>query len=217
MIKAILGGTFDPIHWGHLHPALASCQMLGAEELLLMPSAQPPHRDYPGASAEQRLTMAQLAAAEMSQQSAQSHLVCRAEDWELKQDRKSYTVLTLSQLKQRWPQDTLIFLLGEDAFAGLPNWYQWQQLTAHAHLVVMQRPHSQPHFSPQLAAWLSQIETNNCQDLLTMPQGLVWRAETPVYPIAATQIRQAIQSQQPWQDFVPSSVAAYIEQQQLYR
>lgn len=219
MRRVILGGTFDPIHWGHLRPALHTCQLLEAEQLLLMPSAQPPHRDYPGASAEQRLQMAHLAATEVSQELAQSQspLTCLAEAWELNQDRKSYTELTLSQLKQRWPDDTLIFLLGEDAFAGLPSWYNWQQLVAHAHLVVMQRPHSRLQLSVQLQAWLAQVETDSREPLLAASQGLVWRAETPTYAVSATAIRQAIQHQQPWRHDVPNLVADYIEQHHLYR
>lgn len=209
MMRAILGGTFDPIHWGHLRPALAVMEHIGADHLHLMPSAQPPHRAYPGATAEQRLAMAQLAA----------HAVpnCEAEAWELQQPRKSYTALTLEQLAARWPNDTLVFLVGEDAFAGLPQWFQWQQLLDHAHFVVMQRPHAQRHYTSALQQWLAPVETQTISDLHQHRQGLVYCAPTPAYNISATAIRNAIQTDTPWQHWVPEAVANYITEHQLYR
>jgi len=209
MMRAILGGTFDPIHWGHLRPAQAVAAHIGADLLQLMPSAQPPHRGYPGASAEQRLAMTQLAAAELP--------ACVAEGWELQQPRKSYTALTLAQLADKWRDDTLVFVLGEDAFAGLPQWYQWQHLLDHAHLVVMQRPHAQPHFCDTLQQWLNTVLTESVQALHQQRQGLVYLAETPAYNISATAIRNAIQTNQPWQQWVPASVAEFITRHQLYR
>lgn len=209
MIRTILGGTFDPIHWGHLRTAHHVSTHLASDCLVLMPSAQPPHRDGPQASATQRFAMAQLAAAELPN--------CIADDWELQQPRRSYTQLTLAQLHQRWPKDTLIFLLGEDAFAGLSSWYQWQRLVEHAHLVVMRRPNSMRHYPAELTEWLAHVETTSIAALQQQPQGLVYFAESPLISISATAIRTAIQTQQPWRDDVPPAVADYIEQHQLYR
>lgn len=209
MMRAILGGTFDPIHWGHIRPALSAMQQIGAEILHLMPSAQPPHRDYPGATAEQRFTMASLAAQELPN--------CEAEAWELNQPRKSYTALTLQQLAQRWSHDTLVFLLGEDAFAGLPQWYQWQHLLDHAHFVVMQRPHAQRHYCEQLQQWLQTVEVQSAAALHEHPHGRVYLAQTPAHHISATAIRNAIQTGGPWRHWLPASVADYITQHQLYR
>lgn len=209
MIRTILGGTFDPIHWGHLRTAQYVSSQLRSDMLVLLPSANPPHRDGPSATPAQRMAMAQLAAREMPQ--------CIADDWELQQPRRSYTQITLAQLQQRWPNDTLLFLLGEDAFAGLPSWYQWQRLVDHAHLVVMRRPHSPHHYSPELQQWLTQVQARSIEQLHQQPQGLVYFAESPQIPISATAIRTAIQTNQPWRDLVPPAVAKYIEQHQLYR
>ncbi|WP_339878265.1 nicotinate-nucleotide adenylyltransferase [Pseudidiomarina gelatinasegens] len=209
MMRAILGGTFDPIHWGHLRPALAVSVHIEAQHLHLIPSAQPPHRSYPGATAEQRLAMAELAANEL--------MNCSADGWELQQQRKSYTQLTLQQLHQRWPNDTLVFLLGEDAFAGLQSWFNWQQLLDHAHFVVMRRPHAQNTFSPALQQWLTQVQVDRVSALHQNTHGHVYLAETPAVNISATAIRQAIQANQPWQHWVPSSVADYIQAEELYR
>ncbi len=209
MMRAILGGTFDPIHWGHLRPAQHVQAWLHADELRLMPSAQPPHRGYPGASAEQRLTMATLAAKELDN--------CHAEDWELRQARPSYSAQTLAELKHRWPHDQLVFLLGEDAFAGLTSWYQWQRLFDHAHLVVMRRPHSQQRYSAEIHALLKHREVQQPQQLKEQPAGAILVAETPAVDISATAIRHAIAHQLPWQHMVPENVYQYIEAQQLYR
>jgi len=208
MIRAILGGTFDPIHWGHLRPAQQVQQLLQAQ-LHLMPSAQPPHRDYPGATATQRLTMAQLAA------TALDH--CVAEDWELNQARPSYTAQTLAELKQRWPQGALVFLCGADAFASLHRWHQWQHLFDHANWVVMQRPHSQVTFNATVTKVLAERQITQLDQFIQQPQGAIYLAPTTAIDISATAIRTAIQQQQAWQHWVPASVADYIEQQQLYR
>lgn len=209
MMRAILGGTFDPIHWGHLNAASSVCEQIQSDHLVLLPSAQPPHRSYPGATAEQRFAMATLAAADIPN--------CTADNWELLQSRKSYTQLTLEQFHQRWPQDTLVFIVGEDAFAGLESWYKWERLLDHAHLVVMRRPHSHNVFSETLQQWLANVQTKQPEQLHQHASGCVYLAETPAFDISATAIRNAIQTEQSWTHYVPNSVANYIQTHQLYR
>lgn len=209
MMRAILGGTFDPIHWGHLRSATNVCEQIHSDHLVLLPSAQPPHRSYPGATAEQRFAMATLAATEIPS--------CSADNWELLQSRKSYTQLTLEQFHQRWPTDTLVFILGEDAFAGLQSWHNWEHLLDHAHFVVMRRPHSHNVFSESLQRWLNKVQVKQPESLHQRASGCVYLAETPAFDISATAIRNAIQIDQPWQHLVPSSVANYIQTHQLYR
>jgi nicotinate-nucleotide adenylyltransferase len=209
MMRAMRGGTFDPIHWGHLRPAQQVQKLIQADQLLLMPSAQPPHRGYPGATAKQRLDMAVQAATELEN--------CQAEAWELHQHRPSYSAQTLAELKQRWPQDHLVFLLGEDAFAGLNRWYQWQRLFDHAHFVIMRRPHSQYQFCDELQKLLRQREITDPKLLKQRPSGSILMAETEPVDISATAIRHAIAQQLPWQHMVPETVYQYIEAHQLYR
>ena len=211
MLRLILGGSFDPIHWGHLKPLVQAFELLQADQMVLLPSAHPPHRDGLGASAAQRLAMAQLAAAELAP------LPCCADDWELQQVRPSYTAITLAQLHQRWPHDQLVFVLGADAFAQLDSWYHWQQLLDHAHLLVLQRPQQTPPWSAALQQLVQQKRAAQVEQLKQQPQGLIGFAETAAVTISATAIRTAIATQQPWRQFLPASVAEYIEQQQLYR
>ncbi|WP_127346868.1 nicotinate-nucleotide adenylyltransferase [Pseudidiomarina mangrovi] len=211
MLRLLLGGSFDPIHWGHLKPLLQAFELLQADQMVLLPSAQPPHRNGLGASAEQRFTMAQLAAA------ALAPAPCCADDWELKQQRPSYTAITLAQLAERWPHDTLVFVLGDDAFAKLDSWYNWQQLLHHAHLLVLQRPQAKVPWSPALQNLVQQRGAQSLLQLRQQTHGLIGFIASTDVAISATEIRAAISTQQPWQHLLPKTVANYIEQQQLYR
>lgn len=209
MLRIIFGGTFDPIHWGHIRPALALADELNAQQIHLMPSAQPPHRDVPGATATQRLAMVTLA--------AQLDPRLRAEDWELQQQRLSYSTLTLAELAQRYPNEPLVFALGSDAFNGLASWHQWQHLVDHAHLVVMPRPNtSQP--PAELQTFIQQHQVDDVEALHQAKHGKLYFSHTPLQDISATAIREQIaNAESGWQGAVPETVAHYILTEQLYR
>jgi len=208
MIRAIFGGTFDPIHNGHLTTAAALVDELNISTLSLMPSAVPPHRPQPEASAEQRLEMVQLA--------CQQHTAFVAEDWELKQDRRSYTANTLSEFKTRYPDDTLLFVMGMDSLMSLHRWHQWLQLAEHAHLVVM--PRSGVPFAPQdqeLKDFISVHLTKVKDNLNQQTSGLLYIAQTPMVDVSATALRQQLQHREP--DLpLPTCVYDYIREHQLY-
>lgn len=208
MLRIIFGGTFNPIHWGHIRPALALADELSATAVHLMPSALPPHRDAPAVSAQQRLHMVTLA--------CQLDSRLQAEAWELQQDRQSYTAVTLAELKQHYPNDTLLFALGMDAFNGLDSWHQWQKLVDHAHLVVMRRGNTERQLKPLLNSFVTARELTLAA-LQQQPQGGIYFAHTPLVDISATDIRQRIKNNDGWTDMVPNPVADYINQQQLYR
>jgi len=208
MIRAIFGGTFDPIHNGHLETAAALVDELGISTLALMPSAVPPHRSQPGASAKQRLNMVKLA--------SKKHAAFSAEDWELKQDRPSYTANTLSEFTSRFPDDTLLFVMGMDSLMTLNRWHQWRQLIEHAHLVVM--PRAGVSFNPQddeLKDFISTHLTSDKDKFNTQTHGLLYIADTPMIDVAATELRKRLklrESNLP----LPSDVYDYIRQHQLY-
>lgn len=129
----LLGGTFDPVHIGHLRGALEVAESLQLDELRLTPSARPPHRDTPQVSALDRLAMVECAVAGVSP------LV--VDDRELKRDKPSYTIDTLEQMRAELAADDQLFLLlGWDAFCGLPTWHRWEELLQHCHILVLQRP-----------------------------------------------------------------------------
>ena len=128
----ILGGTFDPVHFGHLRPALEARQALGLDEIRLIPCNVPPHRPQPFASARQRLTMLQGAIA--------GHAGFVIDERELHRDGPSYTLDTLLSLHADIKGVDLCLLLGMDAFRGLTSWHRWHELIDHCHIVVMTRP-----------------------------------------------------------------------------
>ena len=129
----VLGGTFDPVHIGHLRGALEVAEMMELDELRLTPNARPPHRDTPQVSAHDRLAMVQCAVEGVAT------LVVDAR--ELQRDKPSYTIDTLELMRAELAADDQLFLLlGWDAFCGLPTWHRWEELLQHCHILVLQRP-----------------------------------------------------------------------------
>jgi nicotinate-nucleotide adenylyltransferase len=129
----VLGGTFDPVHIGHLRGALEVAETLALDELRLTPSARPPHRDKPQVSAKDRLAMVECAVAGVAP------LVVDAR--ELQRDKPSYTIDTLELMRAELAvSDQVFLLLGWDAFCGLPTWHRWEELLQHCHILVLQRP-----------------------------------------------------------------------------
>jgi len=129
----IFGGTFDPIHIGHLRMALELKEQLGLDEMRLLPCHQPPHRDAPQVSSVQRVEMLRIALQDCPE--------LQLDERELLRDKPSYTYDTLMELRAELGSEvSLVLCMGEDAFAGLPTWYRWQELIRLAHLVVIARP-----------------------------------------------------------------------------
>ncbi|RUO59452.1 nicotinate-nucleotide adenylyltransferase [Pseudidiomarina insulisalsae] len=208
MLRVIFGGTFDPIHNGHVTTSLAAFAELEANQMHVVPSAQPPHRDYPGASAGQRLAMVKLAFAECPG--------VLPDDCELRRDGPSYSLLTLQEMRRRWPDDNITFLLGNDAFAKLDTWYGWQQLTEVANLAVMRRADQDTPWSPAVEALYHQHGCDALSQFHQHRQGQILLLETPDVAISATALREAIAENKDWREKVPVNVATYIEQYRLY-
>lgn len=204
----LLGGTFNPVHIGHLRAALEVTEFMGLDELRLVPSARPPHRQAPQVSAEQRLAMVELAVA------GEPRL--KVDDRELKRDKPSYTVDTLESLRgELAAHDQLFLLLGWDAFCGLPSWHRWQELLDHCHLLVLQRPDADSEAPEALRDLLA---ARSVSDPLSLqgPDGqisFIW--QTPL-AVSATQIRQLLAAGKSARFLLPDAVLAYIQAQGLY-
>lgn len=128
----IFGGTFDPIHYGHLRTAFELIEALRLTELRFMLCGVPPHREAPVASAEDRLAMVRAAT------EAQHGFV--VDDREIRREGPSYSVDTLSELRAEFPDRSLCLIVGMDVFLSLPKWYQWREILHLAHVVVAHRP-----------------------------------------------------------------------------
>jgi nicotinate-nucleotide adenylyltransferase len=180
----ILGGTFDPIHHGHLRTAVEVAEALGLGEVRLIPAGAPPHRPPPVAPAELRWRMLVAAVA------GKSGLV--PDNRELRRAGPSYTVDTLRELRAELPERPLCLILGVDAFAGLPAWHRWEELPALAHLVVVHRP-GYPDAVPGAAGGLlAACRAATPAELSATPAGRVWLQPVTALAIAATAIRARV-------------------------
>ncbi|MGE8478217.1 MAG: nicotinate-nucleotide adenylyltransferase [Pseudomonas shirazensis] len=205
----ILGGTFDPVHIGHLRSALEVTELMGLDELRLLPNARPPHRDTPQVDAQARLAMVQ---------SAVSGVDCLSVDArELGRDKPSYTIDSLESIRAELGGDDQLFLvLGWDAFCGLPGWHRWEELLQHCHILVLQRPDADVEPPDELRNLLA-ARSQSDPTAMSGPAGhisFVW--QTPL-AVSATQIRQLLASGKSVRFLVPDAVLAYIEAHDLYR
>ena len=212
----LYGGTFDPVHNGHL--AIARC---AAAELQvpvhLMPAADPPHRAPPGANAAQRAHMLELAVA--------GEPALQVDTRELQRAARlpgvpSWTVDTLREIRaQIGLQRPLAMLMGADSLLGLPSWHEWEHLLDLAHIVVAERPGSglDGALPAALAQRLDGAWAGSAQALADAPAGRVWRLRQPLHSESATALRALIANGgHQWRDLLPSAVAEYILAQGLY-
>ena len=212
----IFGGTFDPIHFGHLRLAEEMAAALDLREVRFIPSAQPPHRAMPQTSALHRSEMVRRAITGNPCFVLDEREVQRAQQPDA---RPSYTVDTLKDLRAEvGPAQPLYLLLGADAFLGLPTWHEWHRLFALAHIVVTERPGSpwQHALSEELQAevtarWAEVGEKNYG------PAGKVLGLQMTPLVISARAIREALAAQKSVRYLLPDAVLEYLQQQQLYK
>ncbi|MNM38261.1 putative nicotinate-nucleotide adenylyltransferase [compost metagenome] len=205
----VLGGTFDPIHIGHLRSALEVAEVLALDELRLMPNARPPHRDTPQVSAQDRLEMVRCAVEGVPTLSVDAR--------ELARDTPSYTIETLELMRAELAaSDQLFLLLGWDAFCGLPSWHRWEELLQHCHILVLQRPDADVEPPDALRNLLAARSVSDPQALIGPAGHIAFVWQTPL-AVSATQIRQLLASGKSVRFLVPDAVLAYIDAHNLYR
>ena len=215
MLQIFYGGTFDPVHNGHLAIARAASTTFGVP-VRLMPAADPPHRAPPGATALQRAHLLDLSA-----QDEPAFCVDRRELLRADHDptSRSYTVDTLRELRaEQGDAVPLALLIGADSLLGLPTWKAWSTLFDLAHFIVADRPGSglDAGFPPELAAALENRWTDQPADLHGAPAGRVYRLHQPLQPESATEIRRRIGAGEAWRHLVPPRVADAIADERLY-
>lgn len=205
----ILGGTFDPIHIGHLRAALEVADALQLDELKLIPSARPPHREAPEVSAQNRLEMVRLA--------AQGVPPLTVDDRELLRDSPSWTIDTLESVRRELsPDDMLFLLLGWDAFCGLPGWQRWEEILKHCHIIVLQRPDADEEAPEMLRDLIAARSVTNLQALESAGGKIAFVWQTPL-AISATQIRHLLATGRSARFLLPDAVLTYIHAHRLYR
>lgn len=204
----IFGGTFDPVHYGHLRAAVEAREKLGLEDMRLLPAGTPPHRTGTFASAENRLAMLKLALSE--------NCGLQVDDREVRRAGSSYMVDTLAEFRREYPGSPLLLMIGQDAANALDRWHDWQALFGLAHLVIMRRPESVSIYSSELEEQIQSRLTGQVADLKTATAGLVLPLEVTQLAISSTDIRNRINQHKSPQFLLPDSIISFIREQRLY-
>ena len=205
----ILGGTFDPVHHGHLRLALEALASLDLAEVRLIPAADPPHRETPGAGVLHRRAMLELAIAGVHG--------LRLDARELERRGKSYTVDTADSLRRELPGQPLCLLMGLDAFQSIHTWHRWRQLLELVHVVIVERPGCAAEIShPELAEIYQARHTSDTASLHQHPAGRIHRVAWPMLDISSSRIRELLAAGRDIRYLAPECVIHYIQQNQLY-
>ena len=211
LMIGVYGGTFDPVHYGHLRTSLEVGEALGLDELRFVPCQIPPHRGAPGATPEQRVAMLRAALAD-------APFGVRIDTRELERAGPSFMFDTLTSIRDDVGSKTpLALIVGSDAFHGLHRWHRWQSLIELAHIVVMQRPGTEPTWPRELEGFFTKFVRQQPRDLKVLPAGLMHFMVVSQLEISASHIRQLIGQQKSAQYLTPESVLRLIDQNQLYR
>jgi len=203
----VFGGTFDPIHYGHLRTVAQVNQHIQFGKVLFIPAAVPPHRDAPQATVEQRVHMLQLALGK--------YPGFEIDERELHRDGPSYTVDTLRSLHEDFPESVLCLIIGMDAFLGFNTWHQWQEIPAVAHIVVIQRPGW--NSNEQFPDWCWQSEFESIEALRDKEAGVICMCEVDPIDISASAIRRDLKHGNENTGRLPELVLNYILENKLYQ
>ncbi|MGB6975981.1 MAG: nicotinate-nucleotide adenylyltransferase [Gammaproteobacteria bacterium] len=204
----ILGGTFDPIHLGHLYLATEVYQRLHLQEVRLIPCSQSALKNKPIASSQQRLKLVKLA--------CQGHPGLIVDDREIRRKGVSYTYDTLVELRQELGKTPICLLMATDVFAKFTEWHRWQEITSLAHLVVVKRRGFTIENNPVLTQLIHEREIHRIEQLSEAPSGYILYVDFPQSPISATEIRQKIATHQTVHHLMPEAVWEYIKKEKLY-
>jgi nicotinate-nucleotide adenylyltransferase len=203
----VFGGTFDPVHNGHLRTALDVQEALGIRRIHFVPLKEAVHRDQPGTPAELRCALVQAAVAD------QPGFIM--DNRELHREGPSRSYHTLESFRREYPDEPLCFLMGGDAFNGYLQWHRPLEILELAHLVVMQRPDAiRP--GGELAALLDRRQTCEAGDLHASPAGRIFLQPVTRLDISASDIRQRIAVGRSARFLVPEQVLGIIQQLRLY-
>lgn len=202
-LLGVLGGTFDPVHIGHLRTALDLQCQLPIDDIHLIPNYQPPHRSQPVLDANERMRLLQQAVAELP------GLV--ADDREIRRQGDSYMVDTLTDLKQQFPWRHLCLIIGMDAYNSFCSWHQWETILETAHLIVMQRAGIDQLQNHQL----DQHRVSDAEALQKTAAGCVLIQPVSQLEISSTGIRELAAKGENIQFLVPDVIRQQV--QTLYK
>ena len=204
----LLGGTFDPVHCGHLRLAVEMREVLGLDEVRLIPLDTPPHRDAPQAPAGLRRRMLEAAVAGLPG--------LRVDDRELRRAGVSYTVDTLVDLRRELPDASLCLIVGMDAFASLHTWHRWRELVELAHIAVAHRPGASPPAAGPVAELLAEQRCEDAGELVRAPAGRIVLCPIPALEVSSTRLRESVAAGRSLACLVPEPVIEIIMKERIY-
>ena len=208
-LRVFFGGTFDPVHRGHLAAAEDAYEALQPDAFSFLPAGDPPHRSATFSPAEQRLRMLQLAIGQRPEFAIDEREMHRA--------GPSWMSVTLASLRAEFPEDALVLLLGQDAFNGLTGWHEWRRLPELAHLVILSRPGESCDYPAELAA---EVAARTIEGPLVLRQSVAGRFLTLAirpHAISSTAVRAQVNDPIALRTLVTEPVADFIEQHGLYQ
>ena len=205
MLVGLYGGTFDPVHLGHLHAAQAAREELNLSSVHLILSARPGHRAAPAEDTAHRWQMLQLACA------TSPGLV--ADDSELKRSGPSYTIDTLTHWITAHPEALPCWIMGQDAFATLPIWHRWAELMQWCNIIVLRRPGDERPEPRQVQRLCHEHEVEVMDNQRI---GQVYRVQREMLEVSATDIRARLKKGLPVKNLLADPVSTYIRQHHLY-
>jgi nicotinate-nucleotide adenylyltransferase len=208
-LLGIFGGTFDPIHYGHLRTAFEMLEVLAFDEVTLVPSGDPPHRGRTFATAEQRLEMVRVA--------VQGQPGLSVDDCELRREGPSYTIDTLTTIRKERPDVALGLIVGMDAFLGLTSWHRWGEILDLAHLVVAHRPGWHIPDTGDLGELIAKHGTKETAELHNNSHGRVFVHAVTQLEIASTEIRKLIAAGRDPRFLMPDAVRDVILESGCYK
>ncbi|MEJ8568453.1 nicotinate-nucleotide adenylyltransferase [Elongatibacter sediminis] len=205
----IFGGTFDPVHYGHLRAAVEARERLGLNHVRLLPAGEPPHRSGTFASAGHRLEMLRAA--------VEGRTDLKVDDREVRRAGRSYMSDTLTELRAEAGDTALLLMIGQDAANALDSWHDWRRLFELAHIVIMRRPDAVHACSERLAAEIGPRRVQGPEDLRQRPAGYVLPLEVTQLAISSTGIREMIAAGRSPAFLLPDAVIDHIDRSGNYR
>ena len=205
--RGFIGGSFNPIHDGHIKAALEAAKALALDSVTFIPAYQSPLKDAHSVSAEHRLAMVELAVADSP--------LLRCDDREISRQGRSFTVDTVRKLRQDFGDDAPLFwIMGDDLLATLNQWSRWQSLVDYCHLVVLGRPgHVCEDCPGEVVEWLD----SHAAEIVSQPSGSVQFLDLPLITMSSTSARESFLVDRTAKLLLPTPVMEYIEAHALYR
>jgi nicotinate-nucleotide adenylyltransferase len=205
----ILGGSFDPVHYGHLRLALECKQRLDLEKVIFVPLNLPSHRAPLQASANQRYQMLQLATKDVKG--------LEVTDIEIKRNNTSYTIDTLKELRETYCGQSICLIIGMDAFQEFDTWKEWQKIAGFAHIIITNRPNTQQVIKKErLKTFYESRKISLKENIHNSLHGKILKQDVPALDISSSQIRELMQSNNSIKFLLPDNVLEFITNEKIY-